>query len=138
MILRPVRAVFRTLWRFGTAARFVIAGVLFLGILFLGVFPTRTYLDQRDSIQASRERLEVLRSQTERLRLEIERLETPEAIERIAREEYNLARPGEEVFRIIPSELEALRRTGIHASTVDAVRRAWGIPAVIPLEDDAE
>lgn len=114
--------------RLGAAARLVLGAVLLIGVLFVGVFPTRTFLDQRDAIDTTKERLAVLRSENERLREQIQWLQKPEEIERIAREEFNLAKPGERVFVMIPSELEALRRHGGPAKVLDAIREAWGIP----------
>ena len=106
---RPSREPRRGL-RVRATARIVIGTMLLVGVLFLAVFPTRTYLRQRDSIETTSEQLAVLRSQTERLRSEIARLRDPAEVERIARAEYNLAKPGEELFLVIPSEAETLRR----------------------------
>ncbi len=113
--------------RLGAAARFGIGAVLLIGVLFLGVFPTRTFLDQRESIAEAQKRLSVLREQNEKMEKRIHSLQTPDEIERIARQEYNLAKPGEDVYVIIPSPLESLRRSGVHQETVDALRDAWGV-----------
>lgn len=113
--------------RLGVAARFGIGAVLLIGVLFLAVFPTRTYLDQRESIDDAHERLSVLREQNEKMEQRIRSLQTPDEIERIARQEYNLAKPGEEVYVIIPSPLESLRRSGVHQEVVSALRDAWGV-----------
>ncbi|HLG00745.1 MAG TPA: septum formation initiator family protein [Acidimicrobiia bacterium] len=112
--------------RFGALARFMIGVVLLVGVLFLAVFPTRTYLDQRRAIGAVEKRLDVIRTENERMRGRIGELSDPSAIERIAREEYNLARPGEEVFVMIPSEMEAIRRQGTTEEAIATIRAAWG------------
>ena len=112
--------------RLGALARIVVAAALLIGVLFLAVFPTRTVLDQRDAISSVDRRLEVLREENERMRERIRGLSDPATIERIAREQYNLARPGEEVFVIIPSEMEAVRRHGGAQAVVTAIRDAWG------------
>ena len=112
--------------RLGALARLVVAASLLIGVLFLAVFPTRAVLDQREAISQVDERIEVLREENERMRARIRGLSDPEAIERIAREQYNLARPGEEVFVIIPSEMEALRRSGVTDTVVSVIRDAWG------------
>lgn len=124
--------------RLGAAARFGIAAVLLALVLFLAVFPTRTYLDQRESIADAQERLSVLREQNEKMRGRIRSLQTPEEIERIARQEFNLAKPGEEVYVIIPSPLEMLRRSGTHEEVMGVLRDAWGASApAARAEDDA-
>lgn len=118
--------------RLGAAARIAVGGVLLVGVLFLAVFPTRTFLDQRESIATGEERLSTLRDENERLRERIQALRTPEEIEKIAREQYNLARPGEELFVVIPSEMEAVRRHGVTAQVVETIRQGWGIPPAPP------
>lgn len=80
----------------------LLVGVLTCGVLFLGVFPTRTYLDQRRAIAQAEARLEELRTTNEENRRRVETLQTDAEIERIARDEYGLARPGEEVYRVLP------------------------------------
>lgn len=112
--------------RLGVTARFVVGAVLLVGVLFAAVFPTRAYLDQRRAIGTVEERLDVLRTENDRMRQRVSDLSDPATIERIAREEYNLARPGEEVFVMIPSEMEAIRRAGTTAEVVSAIGAAWG------------
>lgn len=114
--------------RLGATARFALGVILLVVVLFLAVFPTRTYLDQQDAIGNAGDRLSVLSKENDRLRQRIERLQSPDEIERIAREEYNLARRGEEVFVIIPSPLEAVRRHGRAQQAITTIRDAWGLP----------
>ena len=83
-------------------ARIAVASVVFVGFLFGAVFPTRTYVAQRGEISATTERLELFREQNKRLRAEIERLQSDEEIERIARARFNLVKPGEEAYAIVP------------------------------------
>lgn len=83
-------------------ARIAVASVVFVGFLFGAVFPTRTYLAQRGEIAAATERLELFREQNRRLEAEARRLQSDEEIERIARARYNLVKPGEEAYAIVP------------------------------------
>ena len=76
--------------------------VVLVGVLFLAVFPTRTYLDQRRELAAAERRAAVLAAQNEELAAKVQRLNTDAEIERLARQEYNLVRPGEEAFAILP------------------------------------
>lgn len=76
--------------------------VLACGVFFLGVFPTRTYLDQRQSIASAEQQLDELTRENDELQRQVDVLESDEEIERIAREEYGLARPGEELYQILP------------------------------------
>lgn len=80
----------------------LVAGVVVIGVVFLAVFPTRTYLSQRNDLNNTERRLAVLTRQNEELSARVARLNTEAEIERLAREQYNLVRPGEEAFAILP------------------------------------
>jgi cell division protein FtsB len=81
----------------------VLLGVIsVLAFLFLAVFPTRTYLEQRSATQRAEERRRVLQEQNELLQERVALLGTDEEIERLAREDYNLVRPGEEAYAVLP------------------------------------
>ena len=80
----------------------LVASVVLVGLLFLAVFPTRTYLTQRRDLARTEERLSVLSAQNRELADRVARLNTDAEIERLAREQYNLVRPGEEAYAILP------------------------------------
>ncbi len=81
----------------------LVAAVVVVGVVFLAVFPTRTYLDQRRELTAAERRARVLAAQNQELEAKVQRLNTDAEIERLARKDYNLVRPGEEPFAILPS-----------------------------------
>ncbi|HEY3240013.1 MAG TPA: septum formation initiator family protein [Acidimicrobiia bacterium] len=83
-------------------ARIAVASVVFVGFVFGAVFPTRTYLAQRREIAAAAERLELFTAQNGRLQSAVDRLQRDDEIERLARSRYNLVRPGEEAYAILP------------------------------------
>ena len=80
----------------------LVATVAFVGVVFLAVFPTRTYLSQRRDLTNTERRLAVLSRQNQELTGRVARLNTEAEIERLAREQYNLVRPGEEAYAILP------------------------------------
>ena len=80
----------------------LMVAVILVGVVFLAVFPTRTYLSQRRDLSNTERRLAVLSRQNEELGARVARLNTDAEIERLAREQYNLVRPGEEAFAILP------------------------------------
>jgi cell division protein FtsB len=94
--------------RLGRTLGLVGGGAGLLVVLVVGVFPTRSLLAQRDDLATTQQRLAILREQNDRLEDQLERLSTPEEIERIAREQYNLVRPGEEAYSVLPAPLPAL------------------------------
>jgi cell division protein FtsB len=80
----------------------------FAALLAVGVFPTRTWLDQRAATSEAESRLEILREQNASLEERIWRLEDDAEIERLAREQYNLVMPGEEAYIVLPPPLPPL------------------------------
>jgi cell division protein FtsB len=80
----------------------VLMMLLFVAFLFVFVFPIRSLLAQRRETQAVQDRLELFREQSDRLADEAERLQSDAEVERIARERYNLVRPGETPYAVVP------------------------------------
>ena len=74
-----------------------------VGLLFAFVYPTRTFLEQRDQMQRARQQLSVLDRENSKLEAESAKLQNDAEIERIAREKYGLVKPGERPFVIIPA-----------------------------------
>jgi cell division protein FtsB len=91
----PLRRVMRPLVYAATA-------VLVVLILVFGVFPTRTWLQQRAAHERATEQLDVLAAENAKLEARIEALSTDAEIERLARQWYNLVRPGEEAYAVLP------------------------------------
>jgi cell division protein FtsL len=81
--------------------------VVLVGLLFAFVYPTRTFLDQRNETNKAREQLSVLQAENARLARESKRLSTDSEIERLAREQYGLVKPGERPFVILPAPTTA-------------------------------
>ncbi len=81
----------------------VLVALAFVAVLFVGVFPTRTYLAQRDEMAQSRDRLSELDTANVELQARVDALESPAEVERLAREEFGMVRPGEEPYRILPA-----------------------------------
>jgi cell division protein FtsB len=81
--------------------------IAILALLLNGLFGDRGYLhviEKRDRTEALAREVDHLSTENSRLAIEIQALKTdPSAIEKIAREELGLARPGEKVF-LIPDE----------------------------------
>ena len=78
----------------------VLVGVT-AGALLLGVFPTRTWLDQRSAVQAAESRLADLEATNAERQAQVDVLGTDAAIEQIARQEYGLAKAGEELYHVL-------------------------------------
>jgi len=79
-----------------------LASVVLSGVLFLFVLPGRTYLAQQRSLAAAETRLQVLSNENRKLDQQIQHLQTDAEIERLARQQYGLVKPGEQAFAILP------------------------------------
>ncbi len=81
----------------------VLATVLVAGVLVVGVFPTRTFLAQRATVAHADQQLNQLESSNAALRAEAKRLQTDAEIEQQARMHLDYAKPGEEVYHVLPA-----------------------------------
>lgn len=80
-----------------------LVAVLLVAVVALGVFPTRQWWAQRATLQTTQQRLDELTEENRRLDGRVATLQTDAEIERLAREQYNLVRPGEQAFAILPA-----------------------------------
>jgi cell division protein FtsB len=103
-LLRPSRlARLRRAPRAGRIFLPVLATLLFLGVLVVGVFPTRTYLTQRDDVAAATRQLDQLQASNKAMQDEAKRLRTRAEIEALARRDHDMVMPGEEVYHVLPA-----------------------------------
>ncbi len=79
-----------------------VAALGLLGVLFLAVFPTRAWIDQRRDRDELAAQVAALQDTNQRLAQRAAELDTTEEIERLARLHYQLVRPGEEAYVILP------------------------------------
>jgi len=82
--------------------RVALGIIALVGLLFVFVFPTRTWLDQRRQTREVEEQIELFRAENAKLQEEQARLRSDAAVERLARERFNLVKPGEEAYVIVP------------------------------------
>jgi cell division protein FtsB len=81
----------------------IAGGVALVGVLFIAVFPARTYLDQHHQRQQAMAQLKATDAKNAALEQRVRSLNTDAEVERLAREQYNLVRPGEEAYAILPT-----------------------------------
>ncbi|MDZ7732050.1 MAG: septum formation initiator family protein [Acidimicrobiia bacterium] len=68
------------------------------------MYPTQTWFRQRDELDAKKAQLAEAQETNERLEERVDELKDPEEVELMAREEFGLVRPGEEVYALVPDE----------------------------------
>lgn len=79
-----------------------LGAVALLVVLAYAVFPVRTWLDQRQAIAERQTELAELDAANAELEARVQLLNTEAEIERIARTDHGLVRPGEEAYAVLP------------------------------------
>ena len=106
-----------------------VLAVLLLGALALtvsGIFPFRQLVAQQGQIDRTTEQLETLASENDRLEVEIAALQTDDEVERIARDQYGLVRPGEVGYVVVsPPQVGATVETAPVEESPDT--RSWWV-----------
>ena len=94
---------------FPIGAVVVVVGI----ILAFGIDPFSDWLGQRSDSTSLRSQVEEVERRNKEYELQIDALNTDEEIERRAREEYNLVRPEEEAYAVLPPPPAAHRIEGV-------------------------
>lgn len=110
--------------RLTAPARIALLTVFSIAFLFVFVFPTSSYLAQARQVNRARHDLAVLRAQNRTLANEATKLQSNAEIERIARERYNMALPGERLFSIVPTPLVTTTTTTVPAGAKTSLPNA--------------
>jgi cell division protein FtsB len=126
------------------AAVWISAVVTAAGLLLLLVLPTRAWLAQRNDIASAEQKLSVIETENVKLQARLKALQTPEEIERVAREQYNLSSDGEQVFSVLPAPALTNLPTGwpyalvneiVAVQTATAAAATTTAPAAPPATD---
>lgn len=79
-----------------------IIGLIILAVFVFGVFPTGSYVEQRNDLKEAERELAELQAENADLETRVERLGTDAEVEREARAEFNMSNPDEESYLILP------------------------------------
>jgi len=98
-----------------------------IAVLAFGVFPTRLWLTQRRDMAETSHRVEVLEHTNAALERRVKELDSDAAVERIAREQHNLVKPGEEAYAILPpaGDAKRLAKPMMAPEVKDTSRNFW-------------
>jgi cell division protein FtsB len=87
---------------FGRIAAGLVVSVALVGFLLVGVFPTRTWLAQREETKERQAELDRIRAEQAVHEERIAELEDPDEIEAAARDKLGLVMPDETAIRMLP------------------------------------
>ena len=90
-----------------------IIAVSLLSLMLLGIIPIQEWFEVRDVRDELLVELAKVEELNESYRVSIDALKTDEEIERIARSEYNLIKPHEEAYYVVPVSPAEMNIPGI-------------------------
>lgn len=109
-------------------ARGAVVATLLVVLLLSALYPIRQYVGQKNDLKRLTAEEAGLAARIEGLKSVRSRLLTDEEIERIAREELGMVRPGEVAFVVVPG-VGTAARVPPEAPAVDTAMRARDKPA---------
>ncbi|HVV36331.1 MAG TPA: septum formation initiator family protein [Acidimicrobiales bacterium] len=101
-----------------------VGSTLVVAFLAVAVFPTRLWLGQRKDIANAQHQVRVLDQTNAALKKRVNELDSDAAIERLAREQHNLVKPGEDAYAVLPPAGDAPKapRPALAPATHDTKR----------------
>lgn len=109
-------------------ARGAVVGTLLVVLLLSALYPIRQYVGQKNELKRLTVEERRLGDRIQELKTVRSRLLTDEEIERIAREELGMVRPGEVAYVVVPG-VSTAARVPPEAPAVDTAMRARDKPA---------
>ena len=109
--------------RWGWVLAVVLLGALALTVS--GILPFREMLTQQRAIDRAQQQLTALEDENSTLTEDIAMLETDAEIERIAREQYGLVRPGEVAYVVVTPEESVVVTVPQDGPVVRSDQRPW-------------
>ena len=97
--------------KLASRARVALCALALVTFLFVFVFPTRSFLAQRRQVSTAQHDLDVLRAQNKALEEESARLRSWPEVEALARQKFDLALPGETLFKVLPAPVSTSTTT---------------------------
>lgn len=76
---------------------------VFAAFISLGVLPARTYVEKKDAVASAEAKVSHLQDHNDKAQGHVDALKTDAEIERIAREQYGLVKPGDEKYQVLPA-----------------------------------
>ncbi len=99
----------RRRWSLGRATMVSVGMFITVAIFVLGVMPTRQWINNRRAIAAAESTLAELEARNQQDTAAADSLRSGAELERLAREQYGYAKPGEEVYHVLPAPRDPVR-----------------------------
>ena len=105
----------------------LVGSTAVIAFLAVAVFPTRLWLSQKRDMASTEHRVRVLEQTNAALSKKVKELDSDAAIERIAREQHNLVKPGEDAYAVLPpaGDAKPLPKPELAPKSRDTDRNFW-------------
>ena len=80
-----------------------LAMLVLAGVALLAVLPTRAWLAQRRELRNGTEQLAQIQARNAKLEEQLAHIQSPEAVDEVARERLGLVRPTEKALAVLPA-----------------------------------
>jgi len=94
---------------YGISSLLLTVGLIAVVVVLAGIFPFRQIIASNRAVDTAEEKLAAIREETAVLEARIAALQTPEEVERLAREQFGLVHPGEIGYVVVTPPWEANR-----------------------------
>lgn len=92
---------------FGLSSLLLAAALVAVVVVLAGIFPFRQIIASNRAVELAEEKLTAIEEENLQLEARIEALESPEEVERLAREQFGLVMPGEIGYVVVSPPGEA-------------------------------
>ncbi len=105
----------------------VVVATVLVALVLGGVFPFRQMIAQHRQVDATEAKLEALSLESERLEEQVELLNTRTELERMAREDLGMVRPGETSYAVeqIPAPVDPDPVEEVSGDERSTLTRSW-------------
>lgn len=86
----------------------LVVTVMLVAVLLFAVFPTRTWIAQRQEKAEAQQELDAIRERRAEIKKTKDKLETKEYIEQTATDEFGYVHEGEELYPILPAPTDPI------------------------------
>ena len=112
---------------YGLSSLLLTVALVAVVVVLAGIFPFRQIIASNRAVDTAEAKLAAIREETAVLEARIEALQTPEEVERLAREQFGLVHPGEIGYVVVtpPWEADDPRPADAPEAPADPTDKPW-------------
>lgn len=112
---------------YGLSSLLLTVALIAVVVVLAGIFPFRQIIASNRAVDTAEEKLAAIREETAVLEARIAALQTPEEVERLAREQFGLVHPGEIGYVVVvpPWEIDGPESAEAPEEPTEPAGRPW-------------